>query len=118
MWKKSFKKNGEIKKYNKPYKNGKHTQSLDSVYYCTVFKMFGYRRPLIMKTPILNLPICIKIVLTSTIKSEDMLLWGKGYGFASTETERLWIPYRLKKISSLIVEDPMKKISNRKQWHR
>lgn len=53
------------KKYNKPYKNGKHTQSLDYVYYCTIFKMFGYRRPWIVKTPILNQPIYIKIILTS-----------------------------------------------------
>lgn len=39
-----------------------------------------------------------KNALTLKWKSENVQLWGRGYAFVSTETERLWIPSRLLEI--------------------
>ena len=37
--------------------------------------------------------------LVSKLKSKDMLLWRRDFAFVSTENERLWIHFDLRKIS-------------------
>lgn len=63
------------------------------------------KRYWIIKTAKFNQLIYFKDILTSKLKSKDVLLWGRGSAFISTGNEKLLIHSGLKK-SGLIEEEP------------
>ena len=82
----------------------KNTESLDTIYYCVIFKLFdGWGRSKSKRHLIINVVgliqhIYIENALASKFKSKGILLWRRGFAFVVTGNERLWIPSGLRKI--------------------